>query len=109
MICPGSLTMPESTWQGILRVLADGKRHTAAEIGDRIGHQHNTVQRYIHDLRHGETAVGVVDIGDAMVDGKPYKEYWLAAKADPYKEWRDIISKYPPDHTERVKYEAIMA
>lgn len=100
--------MAESVWQGILRILRDGRRHTAASIGDALGCQHNTVQRYIHDLRHGETVVGTVDIQDSPVDGKPYKEYWLAGKEDPYRSWRDTLASYPAGHVEKVKYEAMM-
>jgi len=97
-------------WENILRILGDGKRHRAAEMSDTVGCQTNSIERQIHDLRHGLKPGGAVDIKSALVPGKAYSEYWIeppTATVDPFVEQcKRIMSNYPTGHNQCPKIEA---
>jgi len=99
------MTRAGTIWENVLRILGDGKRHRAAEMGDCIGCQPNSIERQIHDLRHGLKPGGAVDIKSTLVPGKAYSEYWIAratVAADPLVEQcRRIMAGYPADHRQR--------
>ena len=97
-------------WQGILRILSDGKRHRYAAMADALGCQVNSIERQVHDLRHGKKPGGAVAIESAPVPWTSYHECWIeraTVAADPFvAQCKQIMSSYPAGHNQIPKIEA---
>jgi hypothetical protein len=91
-------------WQGILHILADGKRHRYAAMADVLGCQVNSIERQVHDLRHGKKPGGAVAIESAPVPGTSFHEAWIErhSAVDPMiDKCKRIRDGYPSDHPQR--------
>lgn len=103
--------MPETTAQGMLRVMADGKPRRYVEIAEMIGRQVNTVEKFAHLINAGQ--YGPYRIETRHEPGKSTVLAWLVVGAMAWQNpngemvrlFRERLGGYPEGHNQRSKIE----